>query len=200
MRLSLLIATSPASSLIYSADNSSIDTDHRYDLKKTCGFSLKSDKKLLHGADACILLYEASPISGMIFAESNANINLGIIKGSKIPKGTTYPQRESYSDDARDFTRSIISKEKYKPQKAFPGSIIRVTRLKATYIKEYPNSERSEYTSKTYECIDGIIKGNLASIVISLCEPEPLRKTIPNTDWRLKLINSLKIEQVLIPR
>lgn len=136
----------------------------------------------------------------MIFAESNANINSGVIKGSKIPKGSTYPQRESYSDDARDFAQSIISKEKYKPQKVFPRSIIRVTRLKATYIKEDPSSERSEYTSKTYECIDGTIRGNLESIVISLCEPEPLRKTVPNTDWRLKLINSLKIEQALIPR
>ncbi|MBD9503193.1 hypothetical protein IB256_20560 [Pseudomonas sp. PDM17] len=130
----------------------------------------------------------------MIFAESNANINSGVIKGSKIPKGSTYPQRESYSDDARDFTQSIISKEKYQPQKAFPGSNIRITRLKVTYIKEDPNSERSEYTSKTYECIDGIVKGKLESIVISLCEPEPLRKSVPNTDWRLKLINSLKTE------
>lgn len=194
MRLTLLIATSLTSTILHAANNSTIETNHSYDLKKTCGFSLKSDKKLLHGADACTLLYESSPISGMIFAESNANINSGIIKGSKIPKGSTYPQRESYSDDARDFTQSIISKEKYKPQKDFPGSNIRITRIKVTYIKEDPNSERSEYTSKTYECIDGIVKGKLESIVISLCEPEPLRKTVPNTDWRLKLINTLKTE------
>jgi hypothetical protein len=194
MRLSLLIATSLASTMLCAANNSSIDTDHSYDFKKTCGFSLKSDKKLLHGADVCTLIYEASPISGMIFTERNANKNHGVIKGSKIPKGTTYPQRESYSDDARDFTQSIISKEKYKSQKAFPGNVIRITRLKTTYIKEESNPGRLEYTSKTYECIDGVIKGKSKSIVISLCEPEPLRKTVPNTDWRLKLINSLETE------
>ncbi|WP_207882866.1 hypothetical protein [Pseudomonas sp. 30_B] len=194
MRLTLLITTSLASSLLYASNDSPVDTDHPYDLKKTCGFSLISDKKLLSGSDACTLLYEASPLSGMIFSESNTNINSGVIKGAKIPKGTTYPQRESYSDDARDFTQLIISKEKYKPQKASPGSIIRITRLKTTYIKEESNSERLEYISKTYECIDGIIKGKSKSIVISLCEPEPPRKTIPTTDWRLKLINSLKIE------
>lgn len=130
----------------------------------------------------------------MIFTENEYNIKNGEIKGTKIPKGETYPQRINYHDEARDLTQSIIRKESYRFKNSKIHSTIKSTTLKITFIDETSNLQNPSYETDIYNCLDGVFDGTKNYLIVSLCEPSQPTGKISSIDCRVQLIKSLKMD------
>ncbi|MBN3828701.1 hypothetical protein G3O00_34615 [Burkholderia sp. Ac-20384] len=175
-------------------------SEYRYDLIKSCGFSLRSTRKLNKSKDACRLLYDdrsGSPFFyGSIAADKallHEKVQIGFID---LNHGQPKTSRASYYDAQRDVTQEVTTSKKIPSPRGNSADVVIVSRLVLSYGKALGNNRALVPVRELYECWDGFFPGTTTAVSLSLCSTLPLRahNFASKNSWPAHVINSLVVE------
>ncbi len=175
-------------------------SEHRYDLTKPCGFSLKSARRLSENQGTCRLLYEDPSGSSFFYGSITANKTLlhetrqiGFIN---LNHGRPKTSRANYYDPQRDVTQEVTTSKKIPSPRGNRADVVIVSRLVLSYAKVLENDRTLASVHEIYECWDGFFPGTTTAVSLSLCEILPLRERgfASKNSWPAHVINSLVVE------
>ncbi|CAB3962877.1 hypothetical protein BLA9940_06139 [Burkholderia aenigmatica] len=175
-------------------------SEYRYDLIKSCGFSLRSTRELRESQDACRLLYDDRSGSPFFYGSIAANpallhekVKIGFID---LNHGQPKTSRANYYDTQRDVTQEVTTSKKIPSPRGNRADIVIVSRLVLSYDKALENDRALVPVRELYECWDGFFPGTTTAVSLSLCSilPPRARSFASKSSWPAHVINSLVVE------